>query len=109
MLNSCRSYYHAPYLERSKDVFDLRGAKFIRRKCIRRFIEAFLSDSKTAFSTKIIISTTNIFSKDFSQILMFDVQYSARKDLDEISWFSRTYQNIMDSMLEHYSDITFDV
>lgn len=106
MLNSCRSYYHAPYLERSKDVFDLRGAKFIRQKRIRRFVEALSSDPKTTFLTKIAISTINIFSNDFSQILTFDTQCSARKGLDEIS---RTYQNTMDSMLEHYCDITFDV
>lgn len=85
------------------------AAQNLDEKNIRRFVEALPSHSKIALSTKIIISIANIFSKDLSEILTFDVRHSARKGPDEASRFSRTYQNIMDSTLEHYCDITFDV
>lgn len=79
-------------------------------KSIRRFVKALSSDPKTALSTKIAIFDYKYFFKGFfANFSRFDVRYSARKGLDEISRFSRTYQNTMGSTLEHYCDITFDV
>jgi len=89
-------------------VLDLRGAKFVR-KSIRRFVEVFFQQSKNSTFDKNSHFDYKYFFKRFSQILTFDARYSARKGLDETSQFSRTYQNTMGSMLEHYCDITFDV
>lgn len=40
--------HHAPYLGRSKDVLDLRGAKFVRKKSMRHFVEALSSDPENS-------------------------------------------------------------
>ena len=55
-----QSYYHAPYLGRSKDVLDF-AAQNLLEKSIRRFVEVFSSNRKIILSTEITISTKQIF------------------------------------------------
>lgn len=55
-----QSYYHAPYLGRSKDVLDFATQNLLK-KSIRRFVEVLSSNAKTILSTEITISTTQIF------------------------------------------------
>ena len=41
-----QSYYHAPYLGRSKDVLDFTAQNLLEKKSVRRFVEVFSSNPK---------------------------------------------------------------